>query len=57
MADKQKRMARELQRRTGWAYMECLRCVRERIEGEALEKLIADRASGQVPTPKRKERV
>lgn len=55
MANKQQRLARALQARTGWAYMECLRCVRERIEGEALEALIADRASGKLPTPVRRE--
>lgn len=47
MADKQKRLARALQKRANWAYTECLRCVRERIEGEALEQLIASQEKAQ----------
>lgn len=47
MADKQKRLARALQKRANWAYTECLRCVREHIEGEALEQLIASQGKAQ----------
>lgn len=56
MADKVKRLARALQERTGWPYMECRRCVEARMSNEELERRIADRAAGHVPTPQRRER-
>ena len=43
MANKVKRLARDLQRRTGWAYTECLRCIRERLSDAEIEALIAKR--------------
>ena len=40
--DRTKKRARALQRRTGWRYTECLRCVRE-LTPEQIEALIIER--------------
>ena len=40
--NKGKREARALQKRTGWHYMECLRCVRNLSKPE-IEQLIRER--------------
>lgn len=40
---KLKKKARALQKRTGWFYTECLRCIRD-LTPEAVEALIVERA-------------
>jgi len=45
---KSKSPARLLQKRTGWSYMECLRCVRT-MTPEAIEMLIKMRATPPAP--------
>lgn len=47
MSDKIKKSARELQKRTGWSYMECRRCVTT-MDGQAIEVLIKIRQSESV---------
>jgi len=40
-----KKEARELQKRTGWSYSECLRCIRD-LTSEQIEALIKARRTG-----------
>ena len=48
---KEKKKARELQESTGWAYTECLRCVRTLSEDEVY-RLIIERGKGDAgPQP------